>query len=77
MTHILVKQPNEMLAIWCTDVDNFIVADATAAEVLEYELTREESKIIEWIDSSLKHPQTTYAELKQIHSRLGQDWAGV
>lgn len=75
MTHILVKQPNEKLAIWETEVNNFIVVDATAAEVLEYELTREESRIIEWIAGSLKHPQTTYAELKQIHTHLGQDWA--
>lgn len=77
MTHILVKQPNNKLAIWETNVDNFIVVDATAAEVLEYELTREEARIIAWIDDSLKHPQANYADLKQIHSRLGQDWAGV
>jgi len=74
MTYILVKQPNGKLAIWETDVDNFIVVDATPAEVLEYELTREEAKIIAWIDDSLKHPVSTYAELKQIRDHLGRDW---
>lgn len=77
MTHILVKQPGGKLAIWCSTVDNWIVRDATPADIPRLYPDVEPAQIRKWIADSLKNPQADYAELKELYKSLGQDWAGV
>lgn len=40
MSHLFVKYGEDRWAIWSTVVDDFIVYDATAKEVIEYEAER-------------------------------------
>ena len=51
MARLVVKQPNGLLAVWSTIVDNFIIEDATRSELIEEFLKEERKKIEELIDT--------------------------
>lgn len=77
MTHILVQQPGGKLAVWCSTVDNWIVRDATPADIPQIYPDVEPAQIQRWIADSLKNPQARYQDLVEVYRRMGQDWAGA
>ena len=38
MAHRIIKQPNGRYALWSTNVDNFLLTDATPEEIIDYKV---------------------------------------
>lgn len=45
ISHIIIKQPNGLYALWSTILDQFLLEDATAEQIIKRELEYE-TKII-------------------------------
>ena len=46
MSHQIIKQPNGLYAVWSSNVDHFILLDATPKEIVDFE-TKEATRGIE------------------------------
>ena len=46
MAHQIIKQPNGKFALWSTVIDDFLVEDATPAEIAQYEVECMKKQVI-------------------------------
>ena len=63
MAHSLVRQPNGLLAVFSSIIDNFIVTDATPEQIVEWcvaeAATEEREKAERWVRGNYRVPAST------------------
>ena len=71
----IIKQPNDLWAIYSTIVDDFILMNATLEDIIKFELNEAEERIRRRIIMATKNkfPRTTFEEaLENIHCVHGK-----
>jgi hypothetical protein len=74
MGHVVVKQPDGLLAVWSSVVDDFVIVNATVEEIVEVYAEREAQRTREaWVEVCAR------AERFGTSSRMSPDlgWAGL
>lgn len=71
MARQIVKQPNGLLSVWSTHVDNFIVTDATEDDLIDYFLGEQKASIEAMVKDTIRYKP--YEDcLKRIEQLNGQ-----
>lgn len=53
MSHQIIKQPNGKLAIWSSNVDDFLLLNATEEHIVEFYMEKERKEIVASVRSTI------------------------